>query len=237
VASDVPAGPGVRKVVGLGAGGHAAVLIELLRAAGGYEVVEVTDPNPELQGQEILGVPIRGGDERLTALRQEGVSAAFVGVGATKSVAPRRRVYERSAALGFDLITVVHPTAFVAPSARLGIGTMVLPGAVVNARARLGDNVTVYSGVIVEHDTQVGDHTHLSPGVHIAGGVQIGAECFIGIGASIIQNVQIGDRVIVGAGGVVLQDLPADCTAVGIPARPIGQGRTRPGGTTRWGQE
>ena len=216
-----------RKVVGLGAGGHAAVLIELFRAVGRYEVVELTDPNPELHGQAILGVPIHGGDERLTVLRQEGVAAAFVGVGATKSVAPRRRVYERATALGFNLVTVVHPTAFVAPSARLGLGTMVLPAAVINARARLGDTVTVYSGVLIEHDTQVGNHAHLSPGVNIAGGVRIGAECFIGIGASIIQNVQIGDRVIVGAGGVVLQDLPADCTAVGIPARPIEQGRSR----------
>lgn len=211
----------LRKVVGLGAGGHAAVIIEVLQAAGGFEVVEVTDSNPAMWSREILSIPVRGGDERLPALLSGGVRAAFVGVGATKSVGPRRRIFEHAVSLGFDLITVVHPRAYVAPSARLGAGTMVLPGAVINACVRLGQNVTVYSGVIIEHGTQVGDHTHLSPGVHIAGGVQIGAECFIGIGASIIQNVRIGDGVVVGAGAVVLRHLPSGCTAVGIPARPI----------------
>jgi UDP-perosamine 4-acetyltransferase len=213
--------PDLRKVVGLGAGGHAAVLIELLQALGGYEVVEVTDANPALWGQDILGVPIRGGDDRLPALRASGVSGAFVGVGAIKTVAPRRAVFERAVSLGFDLITGVHPAAYVAPSASLGRGTCVLPTAMVGTRVRLGEDVTVYSGVLIEHDTEVGDHTHLSPGVHLAGGVRIGTGCFVGIGASVIQGVRIGDDAIVGAGAVVLRDLPAGCTAVGIPARPV----------------
>ncbi len=214
-----------RKVVGLGAGGHAAVLIELLRALGGYEVVEVTDANPALWGQDVLGVPICGGDERLAALRAAGVSAAFVGVGAIKTVAPRRRVYERAVALGFEPVTIVHPAAHVSPSARLGRGAAVLASAMVGTRVRLGENVTVYSGTVIEHDSEVGDHSHLSPGAHVAGGVRIGANCFIGIGASIIQGVCIGDGAIVGAGAVVLRDVPAGCLAVGVPARPVASRR------------
>ncbi len=211
----------MRKVVGVGAGGHAAILIEMIRNAGGYKIVEVTDPRPELWGTEILGVPIRGGDDQLPALRSAGITAAFIGVGAVKSVASRKRLFEQAVALGFELITVVHPRAFVAPSAQIGRGTMVLPAAVVHTRAAIGDNVTIYSGVLVEHDTQVGNHAHLSPGVHIAGGVRVGAESFVGIGASIIQNVTIGMRAVVGAGAVVLQDVPDGITVVGVPARPL----------------
>ncbi|MBI4199958.1 MAG: acetyltransferase, partial [Chloroflexi bacterium] len=196
-----------------------AILIEMIRGAGGYEVVEVTDPRPELWGTEILGVPIRGGDDRLPVLHDAGVAAAFVGVGSVKSVAVRKRLFEQAVSLGFELITVIHPRAVVAPSAQIGRGTMVLPAAVIHTRATIGDNVTIYSGVLVEHDTEVGHHAHLSPGVHVAGGVRIGAECFIGIGASIIQNVRIGVRAVVGAGAVVLHDIPEGCTALGVPAR------------------
>jgi len=223
----------LRKVVGLGAGGHAAILIEMIRAVGGYEIVEVTDRRAELWGGDVLGVPIRGADDRLPGLRDAGVTAAFIGVGAVKSVAVRKRLFEQALSLGFELITVVHPRAFVAPSVTIGQGTMVLPAAVINSRSTIGDNVTIYSGVLIEHDTHVGHHTHLSPGVHVAGGVRIEAECFIGIGASIIQNVTIGTRAVVGAGGVVLQDLPAECIAVGIPARPIAQRRMPAGETIR----
>jgi UDP-perosamine 4-acetyltransferase len=211
----------LRKIVGLGAGGHAAILIEMIRAVGGYEIVEVTDPRAELWGGDVLGVPIRGADDRLSGLRDAGATAAFIGVGAVKSVAVRKRLFEQALSLGFELITVVHPRAFVAPSVTIGQGTMVLPAAVINSRSTIGHNVTVYSGVLIEHDTHVGHHTHLSPGVHVAGGVRIEAECFIGIGASIIQNVTIGMRAVVGAGAVVLHDIPEACTAVGIPARPI----------------
>ncbi len=207
-----------QKVVGLGAGGHAAVLIELLRSLDGYEVVELTDANPALWGREILGVPIRGGDERLPALAAAGVGGAFVGVGAIKTVTVRRKVFDRAVAAGFNPVTLIHPSADVAPSARLGQGTCVLAMAMVGTCTRLGANVTVYSGVILEHDSEVGDHSHLSPGVHIAGGVKIGTGCFIGIGASIIQGVRIGDEAIVGAGAVVLHDVPAGQTVVGVPA-------------------
>lgn len=213
--------PEVRRIVGIGAGGHAAVLIELLRALGNYEIVEVTDANPALWGQEVLGVPIRGGDDRLPALREAGVRDAFVGVGAIRAVEPRRKVYEQARALGLEPVTLVHPTAHVSPSARLERGACVLAAAVVGTRVLVGCNVTVYSGVLLEHDAEVGEHTHLSPGVHVAGGVRIGAGCFIGIGASLIQGVRIGDGAIVGAGAVVLRDVPAAYTAVGVPARCI----------------
>ena len=213
--------PEVRRVVGLGAGGHAAVLIELLRALGGFEVVEVTDADPALWGQEILGVPVRGGDDRLPGLRDAGVSDAFVGVGAIRDVGPRQKVFERALALGFEPLTLVHPAAHVSPSAHLGRGACVLAAAMVGTRVRVGSNATVYSGVLLEHDTEVGDHTHLSPGVHVAGGVCIGSGCFIGIGASFIQGVRIGDGAIVGAGAVVLEDVPAGRTAVGVPARAL----------------
>lgn len=40
-------------------------------------------------------------------------------------------------------------------------------------------------------------------------------------GAKIINRLQIGKNTIVGAGAVVSKSLPENCTAVGIPAKPI----------------
>jgi acetyltransferase-like isoleucine patch superfamily enzyme len=43
----------------------------------------------------------------------------------------------------------------------------------------------------------------------------------VGTGAQIINLVEIGENTIIGAGAVVSKSLPANCTAVGIPAKPI----------------
>lgn len=209
----------MRRVVGIGAGGHAKILVELLQVVGGYTLVGFTDPRPDLMNTRLLGVPILGDDSLLPGLRCEGVEAAFVGVGATRDVSVRKRLYEIASGLGFEMLTLVHPRAYVSPSARLGRGTVVLPGAVINTDVTIGDNVTVYSGVIIEHDSVIGDHVHLSPGVHLAGGVSIGCEAFVGIGASIIQGIRIGASAVIGGGAAVIRDVPSGTTAVGVPAR------------------
>jgi len=209
----------MRRVIGIGAGGHVKILVEVLREAGGYDLVGFTDQRPELRGTRLLGFPILGDDSLLPAIRAEGVVAAFIGVGATRDVSVRKKLFGLATGCGFEMITLVHPRAYVAPSARLGRGIAVLPGAVVNTDVVLGDNVTVYSGAIVEHDSVIGDHVHLSPGVHIAGGVRIEAEAFVGIGASIIQGIRIGVGAVIGAGAAVIRDVPAGSTAVGVPAR------------------
>lgn len=213
----------MHRVIGIGAGGHAKILVEVLRETGGYDLVGFTDQRPDLKGKRLLGVPILGDDSLLPLLRNEGVDTAFVGVGATRDVSLRKKLYELATGCGFEMITLVHSRAYVAASARLGRGVAVLPGAVVNTDVVLGHNVTVYSGAIIEHDSVIGDHVHLSPGAHVAGGVHIEAEAFVGIAASIIQGIRIGAGSVIGAGAAVIRDIPAGSTAVGVPARILGR--------------
>ena len=59
------------------------------------------------------------------------------------------------------------------------------------------------------------------PSVNISGEVKIEEGVYVGTGAKIINQLEIGKNTIVGAGAVVAKSLPADCTAVGVPAKPI----------------
>ncbi len=213
------------RIVGVGAGGHAKILAELLVEIGGYELVGFTDANVKRRGEVLKGSPILGGDERLAALRANGVSAAFIGVGAVTVAGTRLRatLFARALGAGLQLPSLIHPRALVAPSVRTGEGAVVLGGAILSTDVSLGANVTVYSGVVIEHDSAVEAHAHLSPGAHLAGGVLVGEGAFIGIGASIIQGVRIGAWATVGAGAVVLRDVPAGAVAVGVPARLTGR--------------
>lgn len=209
------------RMVGIGAGGHARVLLEMLQARGDVEVVGLLDTNPELKGAKVLGVRVLGSDELLEGLRRDGVTHAFIGVGGTGDNDPRRRLYELARRSGFELVSLVHPSAVVSPSAALGEGTCVCPGAVVAPGAQLGRNVIVNTGAVVEHDCVVGDHAHVASGAVLAGGVTVGEGAHIGAGASVKQGVRIGPGAVVALGAAVIDDVPERAVVGGVPARPM----------------
>jgi UDP-perosamine 4-acetyltransferase len=209
------------KVIGLGAGGHAKVLIEILHTQDNYDLIGLLDVNQGLHGQQILGVPVLGGDDLLIELQRQGVKHFFVGVGSSRSNKPRQRLYDMALQLEMESVKLVHPRATVSPSVVLGEGVVIMAGAVINACSRLGINVIVNTNAVVEHDCIIGDHVHIASGARMAGEVEIKNGAHIGLGASILQGVCIGQNAVVGAGSVVLNDVDNDITVVGVPARPL----------------
>jgi sugar O-acyltransferase (sialic acid O-acetyltransferase NeuD family) len=209
------------KIVGLGAGGHAKVVIEILLTKGDFEIAGLLDVNPRLWGSEQMGIPVLGSDDLLPSLFESGIRQAFIGVGSMGTNDIRRSLYERARQLGFKVAPCIHPNAVVSPSAVLGDGPTILAGAVINAAARIGVNVIVNTGAIVEHDCVLGDHSHIAPGARLASAVTVGEGAHIGIGASVRQCIRIGRSAIVGAGAAVVQDVPDNTTVVGVPARPL----------------
>lgn len=207
----------------LGAGGHAKVVLENLQAQGEHRIVGALDPSPSVE--ELLGIPVLGGDEQLGPLRRAGVEYVFVAVGDNRL---RRRIGSQAVELGFRLANAIHPAATISPSARLGVGVAIMAGAVINAAAEVADLVVLNTGALIEHDCTVGPAAHLAPGAAIAGGVRIGEEAFLGTGARVIPGVQIGARATVGAGAVVIRDVPHDAVAYGVPAQT--RDRTTPTG-------
>jgi sugar O-acyltransferase (sialic acid O-acetyltransferase NeuD family) len=114
---------------------------------------------------------------------------------------------------------LVHPTAAVSPTVRLGAGSVVFATAAINAEARLGVAAIVNTGAIIEHDCVLGDAVHVSPGAVLCGNVTVGDRTWIGAGAVVIQGRTVGKGSIVGAGSVVVRDIPDDVVAYGNPAR------------------
>jgi sugar O-acyltransferase (sialic acid O-acetyltransferase NeuD family) len=146
-------------------------------------------------------------------------AAVVVAVG---DPAARRQIVDRIR-LRFDnpFATLVDPRATCGDDIRLGAGTVVAPGAVVTSDVVIGDQVIVNIGTTISHDSRIAGYATLAPGVRIAGGVSVGEGANLGTGCSVIQRVNIGDWAVVGAGAVVTRDLPANSTAVGVPARVI----------------
>jgi UDP-perosamine 4-acetyltransferase len=210
-------------VIGVGAGGHAKVLLDILRSLPEFNVIGLLDADASRAGQSVLGGPILGDDSLLPQLAREHRGLVFfLGVGSVAATTERRRIWERTMATGIPPISrIVAPSAVVSPAAILGRGTVVLPGAIVNAGAQLGENVIVNSRAVVEHDCAVGDHTHVATGACLSGGVRVGSDSLIGAGSVVRQYISIGNNVVVGAGACVVRDVPDGSVVVGVSARPL----------------
>ena len=209
----------MRKVIGLGAGGHAKVVIDILRLTGLYELFGLLDPKRKLWGTLVEGVTVLGDDELLSELCRQGVRHAFIGLGTTGDTRPRQRLYEKVLSMGFQIIEAIHPRAIITDSVEVSQGPTIMANSVINAATRLGANVIVNTGAIVEHDCIIEDHVHIASGAHLASTVYVGEGAHIGIGASILQAIKVGQHSVVGAGAVVVRDVPDNVTVVGVPAR------------------
>ena len=122
-------------------------------------------------------------------------------------------------AAGYELPVLIHPSAWVSPSAQIGPGSVLFAQVVVQAQVRIGAGAILNTSCSIDHDVQLADGVHVCPGARLAGEVQVGERSWIGIGASLIQQIRIGCDVTIGAGAAVISDLPDGVTAVGVPAR------------------
>jgi len=205
------------KLVVVGAGGHAGVLIAALKRAG-TPPFGCVDPDPSKWGQSLLGVPVLGGDEQLDELRRREELQLVNAVGYTRDPAARRGIWERFRG-AYRFAVVRDPTGLVDDSAVLCEGAQVLAGAIVQTGARIGENAIINTGAQVDHDCRIGAHAHVAPGAVLSGDVKVGDSTLIGAGAVIRQGVCIGRGAVIGMGAVVIRDVADGMRVAGVPAR------------------
>ncbi len=197
----------------LGAGAFAADVADLVEEMPGIEIdgfVESKDPSKV--GERVSGYPIRWLDDLpddLSAYR------GFSALGTTHRDAPIAELEMK----GLDFLTLVHPSAQVSRSARLGKGVLVSRGSIIAAQTCVGSHVVINRGCLIGHHVRIGDFVTISPGANLAGGTQVGRGTYIGMGAILLNGVRVGEGSVVGAGSVVTRDVPDRVQVLGIPAR------------------
>lgn len=217
-----------RDIIIFGAGGHALVVADAVRACGDAVAGYVDTVSPERKGQLLDGAPIVGGLEELLAeVAGSGVGVAFGFGDCAARYALTRQLSEHN----IELLTVIHPAASVSRSAEIGRGGYVGPQAVVEAQSRIGEGVIVNCGACVCHECSIGSAVTVCPGVMIGGKTRVGDRTWLGIGATLIDKVSVGAGCFIGAGAVVVSDLPDGVLAVGVPARVV---RKLDGDRARW---
>jgi sugar O-acyltransferase (sialic acid O-acetyltransferase NeuD family) len=206
-------------IVLIGGGGHAKVVLSILRKLDRYVIKGFTDPR---RSESLLGLPYLGSDEQLQRLVAESprMNAAFA-VGQIGLGKARQQIYQRLSDVAFRRPAIISPNAVVNEEVAIGDAVVVMDGAVINPGATVGIGVIVNTHSTVEHDVTLGDWVHVAPGATISGGVTVGSRSMIGAGATIIEGRTIAADTIIGAGSTVIRDILEPGVYVGTPARRI----------------
>lgn len=192
----------------LGAGGHAAVVVEMLRQLN-YDIVGLVAQEQPVAQSVFDGLAWYLSDDDVLSFKTESILLVNA-IGSLPGQNIRFKIYDKFKKLGYHFATLISPSAIVSEYASLSEGVQVMPGAIVNVNTHVGENSIVNTGAIVEHDCVIGPHNHIAPGAVLCGGVVTNEYVHIGTGSKIIQSIHIGERAIVGAGVTATKNLDSN---------------------------
>ena len=202
-----------KRLIILGASGHASIVAEIAQQAG-YSLFCLDDDKSKLN-TIINGIQCNGEIETLKDYSPINFCVALA-IGNNEL---RKKLYNFAKKLGFTLPTLVHEKACISKSATIGEGTLICANSVVNAWANIGNGVIVNTGAIIEHHNAIHDFSHISPGATLCGNVSVGELTWCGANSTVIESKKITSNVTIAAGSTVISNINQAGVYIGSPAQ------------------
>ena len=207
-----------KKVIIIGAGGHAKVVADIVKSSGD-QIVGFLDDNIDLRDNTIFEDKIVLGTTRVEDVEKYKDNYFIIGIGSNRV---RKIISEKYPELNW--YTAIHPSAIIGSNVEIGEGSVVMAGTIINTGTVIGKHCIINTSSSIDHDNVLEDYVHVSPGSHLAGAVKIMKGTWICSGVTIINNITIGNNNVIGAGATVIRNIEEEnSTFIGIPAMKIGR--------------
>ena len=179
----------VGSILFVGAGGHARSLIDIVTLISSIEEIAVIDPKFEAA---FFPEFVKEFPESDLPNLVERFPSSVIGLGISKGLRYRISLCQRVRSLGYRLINIVHPTAYVSRMATLGQGVHIFAKSYIGPGAVLSNDVTVNTGAIVEHDAVIEEGSFICPGAIVCGAARVLPETIVKAGEIILPGVVPG---------------------------------------------
>ena len=202
-----------------GAGGMGKELMWQISSQLGdkYNILGFVDDSAEKLNTVINGFKVIGDTEWLLSYNEPVSVAVAVG----DSNARERVVTTLRKNNNITFPNIISDDAIIYDFVEMGEGNIICPGSIITVNVKIGNFVICNRSCNIGHDDVIGDYVTLNPSVTLSGNVTLYDKSNIGSGTVITQGNSIGEGTVIGAGAAVISDIPANCTAVGVPAKPI----------------
>ena len=205
-----------KKVVIIGASGHAKVIADIIKKSND-EIIGFLDDNIEKQGNIVFDNKKVLGTTQKEDINKFNDYYFIIGIGNNNV---RKMISEKYPHLKW--YTAIHPSAIIGNEVIINEGTAIMAGSVINPGTVIGKHCIINTCASLDHDNYLENFVHVSPGAHLAGTVRVGEGTWICAGVTIINNITIGKNDIIGAGATVISNIEEnDSTYVGVPVRKL----------------
>jgi len=140
-----------------------------------------------------------------------------------KQMRARRRRIEGLEIPEDRFVRVVHPTATIAETAEIGVGTYIGPNVAVLPEARIGRHCSIRANACISHDVVIGDFAFVGPNASLNGGSKLGDGAHLGSNGTLADGITVGDYALVGIGSAAARDVEPGTIVLGVPARFAGR--------------
>ncbi len=206
-----------------GAGGFSRETAEAVRAINAvrptWNLLGFLDDNPAAHGRLVDGLPVLGPIE---LVHERPDAQVVLTTGRPDNYISRRVIADRLGIGDERYATIVHPTASVGTTCRIGAGSVLLSHVDLTASVEVGRHVAIMPQVVLPHDARVDDYATLTSGVRVGGACHVREGAYVGSGALLREGLTVGAWAMVGMGSVVTRDVPARRLWMGTPARDAG---------------
>lgn len=212
----------VRDLLLLGAGGFARETAEAVRAVNAvrptWRLLGFLDDSPALHGTQIGGVEVLGGIQTVVDHPDADV---VITTGRPDNYTSRRTISARLGLPEERYATIIHPTASVGNTCRVGAGSVLLAHVDLTADVVVGRHVAVMPQVVLPHDVRIDDFVTIASGVRVGGACHVAEGAYISSSVCLRQGLTIGSWAMVGMGSIVTRDVPPERLWFGSPAQDV----------------
>lgn len=209
-----------KKVIVIGSGGHAKIIIDILHETGKVDIIGLTS-NDLPEGSLFQGYPVLGNDSVLPHHKSGNSVYAVMGVGGYRNNVTRTNLFMKIKNTGFIFLNAIHPRSYISKMSTLGEGVTVFPGAVINAGVTIGNNVIIATNSSIDHDSSIENNVLISAGVTVGASARICEGALMALGSKVISGMTIGANSLIAAGAVVVSNIGDNKTVFGLPAKEI----------------
>lgn len=205
-----------KKVIIIGASGHAMVIADIIKSSGD-EIVGFLDDNQEIQGNIIFEDKKILGTTKEEDINKYKDYYFIIGIGSNRV---RKLISNKYPNIKW--YTAIHPNSVISANVEIGEGTVLMAGTIINTGSKIGKHCIINTASSIDHDNLLENYVHISPGTHLAGTVKIMEGTWICSGVTIVNNITIGKNNIIGAGATVIRNIEEEnSTYIGVPVKKL----------------
>ena len=209
----------MKNIVIVGAGDLGRELVWLIedinKVRPTYVILGFLDGDEDKIGKQFYGYEVLGTEEKLEQLEKKRDASAVIAI---QEGCIRRKIHDEHRLFN-HWETIVHPSAVIANTVKVGRGSVVFPQVTVSVDSVLGDFGLYYIHSTICNDCKIGDYVSVMSGAQISERVEIREGSYLAAGVTVYPNVIIGREVHVGVGAAVSKNQVDGANVEGVGAR------------------